>query len=140
MPAHNIELKDPLALGRLLMAIVLANGKELRIKACDYDSIDTGRLLLVDFDRETGDLVLRATSGYGRALVVQPESHQWTLPLNEAPLERQRTEAAKVAARRAVPSDEDLADLESKAQERQNLAKLEEEGKVPLRIRTRPPS
>lgn len=137
MPAHAIDLQDPKSIARLLLTIVMANGREYRIKACDYDSIDAGRLLVVDFDRETGELVLRATSGFGRALVVQPESFQWSLPLSESPLERTRTEASQKARRAAIPSDEELADMEEKAQQRQNLAKMEEEGKVPMRINIR---
>ncbi len=136
MPAHQIDLQDPKSLGRLLLAIVIANKKELRIKACDYDSIDAGRLLVIDFDREAGDVVIRATSSFGRAMTVTPENYQWTLPLTTAPLERARTEATASAKRTHVPTDEELADLEEKSRKNQNLARLEEEGKAPLRIRT----
>lgn len=136
MPAHQIDLQDPKSLGRLLLAITIASKNELRLKACDYDSIDAGRLLVVDFDREAGDIVIRATSSYGRAMAVTPENFQWTLPLTAAPLERARTEATQRAARTHVPTDEELADLETKSRQDQSLAKLEEEGKAPLKIRT----
>lgn len=136
MPAHQIDLQDPKSLGRLLLAIVIANKGELRIKACDYDSIDAGRLLVIDFDRKAGDLVILATSSYGRAMTVTPESYQWTLPLTTAPLERARTEATAAARRTHVPTDEEIVALEEKNAKDQALARLEAEGKAPLRIRT----
>lgn len=135
MPAHLIDLQDQQAMGRLLLAIVLStNRKELRVKAVDYDSIDRGRLLVLDFDRETSELVLRATTSFGKALVVQPEAVQWSLPFNQAPREVRRSEATKEASRRAVPTDEELAAMEEAAARRQNLASMEDEGKSPLRI------
>jgi len=137
MTAHQIDLQDPKSLARVLLAIVIANKNELRIKACDYDSIDASRLLVVDFDREAGDLVMRATSSYGRAMAVTPENFQWSLPLTSAPTERARTEATQKARRTHIPSDEELAQMEEENQQRQSLAKLDEEGKAPLRIRTR---
>jgi hypothetical protein len=140
MPAHNAELSDSKSILRILLALVLENGGELRIKATSYDGIDKGRLLTVDFDDKKSQIVLRATSAWGRAVVVQPESHAWVQPQTEAPLERARVRAEAIAQRRAIPSDEQLADMEESIQRNQDVAKDVTDGKVPIRLRTIPPN
>ena len=140
MPAHQIEIQDPKSVARLLLAIVLANKGELRIKACDYDSIDQGHLLVVDFDRATSEVVLTATSNFGRALVVQPESHAWVKPAETATLERARVTAERETQQRTVRTDEELADMEDAAARRQAVAKAVAEGKIPLQLRTVAPA
>jgi hypothetical protein len=137
MPAHNLELGDPESLARLLLTIVMEHKNELRIRACDYDAIDAGRLLVVDFDRDTGEIVIRATSGWGRARKVSPENAAWTMPAQESPLNRARVEATAKARQVAVRTDEELAEMEEALQKRQSLAKAEEESGIPLRIHTR---
>lgn len=136
MPAHQIDLKDPQSISRLLLAVVLSGGGELRLPAHVYDGIDRGRLLLVDFDREKSELVISATSDWGRAITIAPESYAWTQPANVAPLERQRVAAEVAAAKTSMHSDEELAEMEESMQRNQKLAKDVAEGKNPLRIRT----
>jgi hypothetical protein len=140
MPAHNIDLRDPQNVSRILLALCIEAGGELRIKARTYDTQDRSKLLIVDFDARRSHIVIRATSGDGSAAKVAPESYQWTAPVAQAPLERSRVAAAAEAARRAIPSDEDLADLEEKAQRDRDLAKAVEEGKTPIRLKTIPPN
>ena len=136
MPAHNIDIQDPKSVMRLLLAVVLSGGGELKLPAHVYDSIDRGRLLVVDFDKATSEITLSATSDWGRVLVVQPESFAWTQPADAAPRERQRTAAEKEVQQRTVHTDEELADMEDEQIRKQNLAKAVAEGKNPLRIRT----
>ena len=136
MPAHQIDLQDPKAVSRLLLAVVLSGGGELRLPAHVYDGIDRGRLLLVDFDREKSELVISATSDWGRAITITPESYAWTQPANVAPLERQRVAAEVSAAKTSMHSDEELAEMEETMQRNQKLARDVAEGKNPLRIRT----
>ena len=136
MPAHNADLNDPKNVLRILLALVLKEGGELRVKASLYDSLDRGRLLMVDFDSKKGDILLRATSDFGRAIVVQPESAAWVRPPETAPRERARTEAEQETARDTVHTDEELADREEAMARRAELAKLVREGKTPLKLKT----
>ena len=136
MPAHNCELNDSKSVLRILLAAVLEVGGELRVKAATYDSLDRGRLLTVDSDKRKGQLVLRATSDFGRAVVVQPESFQWSQPKEVAPLERARAVAEAESAKSAVHSDEELADMEEAAQRRQALAREAAKSGVAMRIKT----
>lgn len=136
MPAHNIDLQDPKSIVRLLLAVVIAGGGEVELPATTYDSIDKGRILLVDFERATGKLVLSTSSEWGRAITVQPEYVQWSLPAETAPLERQRTMAERAAQIATSRSDEELAELEETFQRNQKLAKDVAEGKSPLRIKS----
>ena len=115
---------------------MLKSGGELRVKASVYDSLDAGRLLCVDYDSRKGDIVLRATSNFGRAIVVQPESSAWVKPIDAAPLERARVTAEREAAQVAVHTDEELAEREDELARRQAVAKLVKEGKSPMRLRT----
>lgn len=136
MPAHNCDLNDSRNILRILLTAVLEAGGELRIKASNYDSLDRGRLLTVDYDKRKGQLVLRATSDFGRAVVVQPESFQWSLPPNVAPQERARAAAEQQSRTTAVHSDEELADMEEAAGRRQALAKEAAQSGVAMRIKT----
>jgi hypothetical protein len=140
VPAHNADLNDPKNILRILLAVVLRNGGELRVKASLMDSLDRGRLLTVDFDRKKAEIVLRATSDFGRVVVVQPESFAWTQPASEAPQERTRVQAEREAARRSIPTDEDLADMEERAGKAQTVAREVADGKSPMKLRTMPPS
>lgn len=140
MPSHSLELNDPKTLARLILALAIENGGELRFKGATYDSIDSGRILLVDYDKKKGQVILKASSNFGRAMQVQPESYAWVQPQTEAPLERARTKAAAQASRRALHSDEELAEMEENLTRNQQVARAVEEGKTPIRLRTIPPS
>lgn len=137
MPGHNADLNDPKNVLRILLALVVKNGGELRVKASTYDSLDKGRLLMVDYDEKKGDILLRATSSYGRALVVPPENAGWVAPPETAPRERARVVAEHEVESRSVKSDEELADLEDEQKRKQQLAKDVREGKNPLRLSVR---
>ena len=136
MPSYNIDLRDPQAVLRILVCLVeSAKGKELQFWAEDYDGQNTGKLLVVDYQKKKGIISLRVTSDNGAAVPVAPEAHQWARPPEAAPLERHRVAAAAAAERHAVPTDEEMADLEEAAERNRNLAKAVEEGKTPLQIR-----
>jgi hypothetical protein len=122
-----------------MLAVLAENSLgELSISAQDYDGFDTAKLLTIDYNREKGLISIRVSKDNGWAVSVHPESRSWTKPSQDAPLERARTEATRVAQRRAIPSDEELADMEDEAHKRQILSKLEAEGKTPLRINVKP--
>jgi hypothetical protein len=136
MPSYNLDLRDPQAVLRILVCLVeAAKGKELQFWAEDYDGQNTGKLLVVDYQKKKGIISLRVTSDNGAAVPVAPESHAWARPPEAAPLERHRVAAAQAAERHAVPTDEEMADLEEAAERNRNLAKAVEEGKTPLQIR-----
>jgi hypothetical protein len=137
MPAHNADLNDPKNVLRVLLSLVLENGGELRLRAATFDSIDRGRLLTVDYDKKKNQLVLRATSDFGRAIVVQPENVAWVQPPNTSPLERPRLEAEREVERSSVKTDEELAELEDRKARVNELARLAKEGKTPLRLSVR---
>jgi len=136
MPAHAIDLKDPQSALRVLLALVVQAGGELRCKAVVYDQLDKGRLLTIDFDRRKSQIVIRATSDLASAVPVAPEAHQWVMPATAAPLERARVAATHEAEQRSVPSDEELAELEQEMLRKQKLARDVAEGKNPLRLKT----
>src|SRR5207245_668050 len=136
MPSHNFDLNDPKNTLRVLLAITLEAGGELRIKAPSFDSIDRGRLLLIDFDKKKNEIVLRATTDFGRVAVVQPENASWVKPIEAAPLERARVQAERDAEQSGVKSDEELAALEEEMARRQEVARLAKAGKVPMRLKT----
>jgi hypothetical protein len=140
MPSYNIDLRDPQTLLRIIATLVEQNNGVMVFSAEDYDGIEKGKVLTIDYDRKKGQLSLRCTADFGSAVAVAPEAHAWTKPAEAAPLERHRVAAARDAERRAVPTDEDMADLEEAARRRQELARAVEEGKTPLKIRTVPPS
>ncbi len=129
-------MTDPQAVLRLILALVIKNGGELRVKAPLYDSLDRARRLVVDFDAKKGDIVLRATSDFGRAIIVTPENIAWVKPPEAAPLERARVTAEHEAEKRHVPSDEELADMEERQAALQKLSRDAKEGKTPLRLKT----
>src|SRR5271166_212625 len=136
MPAYDINFTDIKAVTRLLLAVVISGGGELRLPARVYDTIDRARLLEYDFDKETSEIVLSMTSDYGRVVQVLPESHAWTQPVEAAPLERARVTAEKEAARSTVHSDEELAEMEENFTRRQQVARDVAKGIAPLRIKT----
>ena len=140
MPAHSIDQRDPQAVLRVLLTIVLENKGEMRFKAANYDSLDRGRLLTVDFDRRKGQIIVRATSDFASAVPVTPESHSWVKPAETAPLERARVTAERETQQRTVRTDEELADMEDAAARRQAVAKAVAEGKIPLQLRTVAPA
>jgi hypothetical protein len=136
MPSYSIDLRDPQTILRILVCLVRQNEGELQFKAEDYDGLEHGIVLTVDYEKRKGLLCLRATKDFGGAVVVAPESHAWAKPAETAPLERSRADAAVAASRRKVPTDEDMARLEEDAMRVQELARADAEGKTPLRIRT----
>jgi len=137
MPSYSLDLRDPQTVLRILVCLVESSkAKELQFWAEDYDTMSKAKLLVIDYRRAKGIISLRVTEDNGAAIPVAPEAHQWSQPPQSAPLERERTEATKVARRTHLPTDEELATMEEEAQKKQALARLEAEGKVPLRIRT----
>lgn len=137
MPSYDLNLKDPQTILRILVCLVEASKeKEVEFWAQDYDGMDKARVLVIDYNRKKGVISLRVTADNGAAVAVQPEAHSWTMPPQSAPLERARTEATQTARRTHLPTDEELATMEEEAQKKQALARLEAEGKAPLRIRT----
>jgi hypothetical protein len=135
MPAHNFDLNEPANVLRILLALVLERDGEIRIPAATYDSLDRGRLLTVDYDRKKAELVLRSTSDFGRAVVVQPEAVQWSMPPNLHPRERMRLQAEEESATRTMRSDEELADLEERLTRNAQVAADLAAGKSPTTIR-----
>jgi hypothetical protein len=135
VPAHNLDLNDPKSIARLLTCLVIhyggQHGGEVRIKASEYDSYEKGRLLMVDYDRTTGDLVLRSTSDFGRVVVVPPENSQWIRPQEDVPRERSRIQAEQSVQRRVARSDEELAEFEEMREKEAHLARESKEGQLP---------
>lgn len=127
MPAHSIDPNDPKAVARLLVTLVLSNDGELRIKASDYDSIEKGYALLVEYDRVNSTVVLRATSG--KIMLVPAESAAWTRQREEVPRERAEIQATQEVRQRVLRSDEELAEYEEKLNQRTALAREVAEGK-----------
>ena len=141
MPSHNFSLDDPKNTLRVLLALTIKNGGELRIKGSFFDSLDRGRLLLIDFDAKRNEIILRATSDFGRAVAVHPESYSWVKPASEAPTERARLQAEAEVERRSIPSDEQLAELEERLARKQTLVQHSKDGTAtPPLFRTVPPS
>lgn len=137
MPSYDLNLKDPQTILRILVCLVESTKtKEAEFFAQDYDGLQKPRVLIVDYNRKKGVISLRVTADNGAAVAVQPENFGWVQPPQTAPLERARTEAAQTARRTHIPTDEELAAMEEEANKKQALARLEAEGKAPLRIRT----
>jgi hypothetical protein len=134
MPSYNLNLADPQTVLRILVTIVEGNGGSMEFHSEDYDKMDRSKLLTIDYDRAKGVNTLRVLGNSSAAVSVVPEAHSWTQPPQTAPLERARSEAAQQSRRTHVPTDEELANLEEEAAKRQNLARMEAEGKAPLRI------
>lgn len=141
MPAYAFDATDPKAIARLLTCLVIHRGGEIRIPAAAYDAYERGRLLVIDYDKEKGDLVLRTTSDFGRVVVVPPENAQWLRPQEEVPRERAQVQAEKSVQRRVVRSDEELAEFEEMREKEAQLAREAAEGKLPRTpFRTQPPT
>lgn len=137
MPSYDLNLKDPQTILRILVCLVESTPKkEVEFWAQDYDGLQKPRVLIVDYNRKKGVISLRVTADNGAAVAVQPENFGWVQPPQTAPLERARTEATATARRTHIPTDEELAKMEEEANQKQSLARLEAEGKSPLRIRT----
>ena len=131
MPGYSFDPTDKNNLARLLLTIVLESGGELRVKAPAYDTLDRGRLLIVDFDREKSEIVLRSTSDFGKAVVVTPEAASWTTPQRESPQSRAELEAQRVVTHRVMRSDEELAEYEEQRGREATLAREAQAGKLP---------
>src|SRR6266404_842597 len=97
MPAHQINLSDHDAALRVLLALVLEAGGELRFKASTYDSLDRTRLVILDFDKRKNQVIIRSTSDWGGFASVPPESAAWSQPRDSAPMERARVAATRSA-------------------------------------------
>jgi len=132
---HNADLRGPQAVLRILLALVIEAGGELRVAGAGVDGLDSRRLLVADYDREHNQLVLRATSDFGRVVVVQPEGHEWSAPKEESLTERRRLAATEAAEHRSLRSDEALAEMEERLARETQVADDAEAGKSPLRIR-----
>lgn len=138
MPAHNLSLQDPQTVLRILLVLIEANEKhELRFKCADYDRMERGKLLVVDFDKEHSEVVIRATSDYGAVVQVTPEAHQWTQPAELAPRERARAIVEERTEHRSRMNDEQLAELEERLGRERQVSEDIQEGKIPLRINVR---
>jgi len=106
-------------------------GGELRLKARTYDSLDRSRFLVVDYDAEKAEVVLKCTTPPAVIVPVQPESYSWALPAEASPREQQRIEAQRLAQKRIVRSDEELAALEETRTREAQLAREASEGALP---------
>ena len=137
MPAHLLDPNDPKAVARLLVALALENGGEVRIKAPDYDNIDKGYALLIEYDRATAEIVIRVTSG--KIMLVPPESAAWIKRPEEMQRTSAETQATQEVQRRVIRSDEELAELEEALERKSTLAREVAEGKG-TRFRTVPPT
>lgn len=133
MPAHNLDPNDPNNAARILTCIVMEHGGELRLKAATYDSYENARFLLIDYDRLSGEIVLRATSNFGRAIVVKPENSAWLRTPEEA--NAPQTTAQRNVTRRVLRSDEENAALEEARTREAQLAREAADGQVTPRIR-----
>lgn len=137
MPAYDLNPNDPKAVARLLVALAIEHGGELRVNAPKYDSLEKGYALLIEYDRATSEVVVRVTSG--KIMLVPPESSAWLRPKEEVPQERAVTQAQQDVIRRTVRSDEELAELEEALERKSTLAREASEGKG-TRFRTVPPT
>ena len=137
MPAYDLNPNDPKAVARLLVALALEKGGELRINAPSYDSIDKGYALLLEYDRVTSEVVVRVTSG--KIMLVPAESQAWLRPKEEVPQQRAETQAQQEVIRRTLRSDEELADMEEKLNQKATLAREVADGRG-TRFRTVPPT
>ena len=134
MPSHNLDPNDPKNVARLLIALVMEHGGEVRIKAMTYDSYERGRFLIVDIDKASNEIVLRSTSDFGRAIIVPPENASWLRPQEER--DQPTIQAQRNVQRRTVRSDEELAALEEARNAEAQLAREANEGSISTRFRT----
>lgn len=134
MPSHNLSPDDPKNVARLLIALVMEHGGEIRLKAATYDSYDKGRFLIIDYDPAANDIVLRSTSNFGRAIIVPPENTAWLRPPEE--VNRPAIEAQRNVQRRIHRSDEELAAMEEARNREATLAREASTGQLQPRFRT----
>ena len=127
MPGYDLDPNDPKAIARLIVAIALERGGELRVKAPEYDSIDKGYALLIEYDRLTSEIVLRVSPG--KIMIIPPESAAWLKQPQERPQQRAEMQATQETVRRNLRSDEELADLEEALERKATLAREIREGK-----------
>jgi len=137
MPAYDLNPNDPKAVARLLVALAIEQGGELRLKGVAYDSLEKGFALLLEYDRATSEIVVRVTSG--KIMLVPPESAAWLRPKEEVPINAAQTQAQQEVIRRNWRSDEQLADLEEALERKQALAREVADGKG-TKFRTVPPT
>jgi hypothetical protein len=137
MAAYDLNPNDPKAVARLLVALAIEQGGELRLKGVAYDSLEKGYALLLEYDRATSEIVVRVTSG--KIMLVPPENQAWLRPKEEVPIEREKSQAQQEVIRRSFRSDEELAELEEALNRKQTLAREVGEGKG-TKFRTVPPT
>ena len=137
MPAYDLNPNDPKAVARLLVALALEQGGELRINAPKYDSLEKGYALLIEYDRATSEVVVRVSSG--KIMLVPAENQAWLRPKEEVPRETERTQARQEVVRRTLRNDEELANLEEELDRKATLARDIREGKGTA-FRTVPPT
>ena len=109
MPAHD-RGRAPLDayLGRLLLAAIKAQPDGvLRIPAATVDAVEMQEHIVKDYDPATNSLILRATGRFTEVWQVNPEAASWID-------QNRNAEAAAVAARSSVKTDNELADLEER--------------------------
>lgn len=105
--------------------------------ALTYDTQERGKLITMDYDKETAEVILRCSSDLGAVVQVSPEAHQWSKPVEVAPTERLRAAAAMEAEQRSILSDEQLADREEELSRKAQVAQDIKDGNSPLRINVR---
>jgi hypothetical protein len=136
MPAHSLDPNDPKVIARLLVALLHDHKGEIRVKAGNYDNMERGVFLLVDFDKATCEIVMRCTTESGRAIVVSPEAHAWSKPPEENQRIAQGIAAQRAVRQRTVRSDEENAVLEDRLTQEATLAREASEGSLHPRFRT----
>lgn len=137
MSAHAPEGSEVAHLARILLSLAVEAGGEIRLKGSTYDSLDSRRMLLIDFSAEKGELVIRAASQFSRAIVIEPENRQWTKPLEENPRVQRQTEAERLVQRSTVLDDEKLADLEDRKAKESAAARVARDSRVPSKFSVR---
>ena len=109
MPAHD-RGRAPLDayLGRVLLAAIKATPTgELRIPCNVIDAVEMQEHIVKDYDPTTNSLILRATGRFTEVWQVNPESATWID-------QNRNADAAAVAARSSVKTDDELAALEER--------------------------
>ena len=108
MPAHD-RGRAPLDayLGRLLLAAVKAAGGSLSIPCSTIDAVDNSEHLIKDYDASANAIVLRSCGRFTEVWEVRPESASWID-------QNKNADAAAVAARSSIKTDDELAALEER--------------------------
>lgn len=110
MPAHSRGNQPPLQYyARVLLALSKREGGELRIKCSDVDRINEKMALSIDFDAESGELVIRSGSQFLETLYIEPEQMSWTRPLSDRP----EATPTQTPARTSMLTDAQVAEIES---------------------------